>query len=347
MVALQLPTEAPEAAAAAAQTHSLIEIYPKQNLMSAYRTLIPDGWRQATRIGGVRFEPCRPVPLGFFTADNTGNTVITITQADLPVEFRLEDWVRAQCAFEGWSVFEVRWVDYPSGRRLDVGSSRWLGKEQHVRRTTAFVDHGRILRHDAFVRVADWLRYKDALWVSAASFELVRATGNDRFERWSEHTQGFLTVRMPNTWEIEGKKSPSSISAIDARLFVRGRLFGYVRVKAEMKEKAPSLEQELLISDRELRQGDMTPARRKTEVTNTLGETVPEGWLGKFESVAAVPGNALVQVRYGYKFTDNTLFSVLAVSEQVEKDRLGFLRTNRAFEIASLTAESCKENSHG
>lgn len=335
MVALELPMDSPRARTAF-DSHALIETYPKHDPTSAHRLLVPKGWLQTTRIGGVRFEPGRPYPTGFFTAPaNPGEIVIAITQARIPVEIGIEDYLRAQAAFEGWQIFEAKWVDYPSGRRLDMGFSKMSKKVQHVRRTTAFADHGRIIRHDAFCPVSRWRELADDLWLSGASFELVAPAGNPRFERWERHRHRELVVEIPESWGVEPKHGDAA--ALDARLMVRGRLCGYVRVKMERVDDAPAVEHLLEVSDRELRKGDMTPARRKPAVLITPGAEL-EGWLGTFCSEARVPGGALVHVWYGYKFCKGTLCSMMAVSEPLEKDRLGYLRTKRAFDIAGETA---------
>jgi hypothetical protein len=336
---IPIPTDV-ASAAAALSTHELVQMVPKHDPASAYRLLVPNGWARVTRLGGIRFEMARPEPVGLFVSSTQhGAPVVSVTQARLPVEIAIEDYVRAQLAHEGWSVFSIRWVEYPSGLRLDVAALPITRCRDQVRRTTAFVDGGRLLMHSAFCPVREWSRLCEALWISAATFELVVPTKSERFEDWTPHEHGGLHCELPATWAVEPKVARDDLAAVDGRLFVDERLAGYVRVKIESHRGAPPNVDKLLAeSDHELREAFVTPARNKSDRATVAGRPMPEGWCGGFTCEGNVPGARRVDISYGYKMLDDAVVSIVALCEPLGSDRLGNLRTRRAFEIAAESA---------
>ncbi len=321
------------------QSQVAVRLIPLRDISAGYRSLVPAGWGAVTRLDGVRFEPGRPEPMGFFVqSDRDGAAAIVISQARPPVELRLEDYVRGQCAHEGWRVRSEHWFPALGGEmRLEVGAERGRGVLGARRRVIAFVDNGRVLLHSATAPRSAWAGLDPLLWSSAESFELLCPTRVARLEAWEVQSVGGLHVELPRSWTAKFVSATPELSAIDANLNVGPRLHGYVRVKGRRTFRPRPVEGLLDVVDQELREVGIVPARRKPAEAQVAGAEVPAGWLGTFASeVRMFDGPA--DAHYGFKFVDGLEVSVVGLSPTVEDDRAGWLRTRRAFEIALHTA---------
>lgn len=320
-------------------THAPVRMIPRRDVSAGYRLFVPRGWGTSTRIAGVQFEAGRPEPMGFFVeSDRDGAAAIVVSQARLPVELRLEDCVRGQCAHEGWEVSSAQWFrDEEGTMRIEVLAARGRGVLASRRRVVAFVDNGRVVMHSAVASLSSWPGLDPLLWGSAASFELLAPSKVSRFEAWEVHSVGGLHVELPESWNAEFVAAAPELSAVDANLNYGERLRGYVRVKGRRASEPRSVEQLLDVADHELRGAGIVPARHKPVLAELPGAEAPAGVLGAFASEVRIfggPGEAM----YGFTFVDGLEASVVALSPTLSEDRMGCLRTRRAFEIAMQTA---------
>lgn len=319
----------------AATTHAAARVVPSRDPMGAYRMLVPLAWGSTTRIDGVQLENGRPEPIGFLVeSEREGAAAIVVTQARLPVQLRLEDYVRGQCAYEGWEVRAVDWVEIEGSARLVVMAHR----EGVVRRVVAFVDHARVFQHSSTAPVAEWERLDGALWCSAVSFELLLPTGKLKFEPTDDHAMLGGTVALPRTWECDLRFESSDIVALDANLDVEGWR-GFVRVEAR-RMASPLREEELLAAaDEELMAAGIKPALRKPAVAWRPDVDV----LGVFSSAVNLFGE-VGEAWYGFAFAEGLQWSVVGLSRSMGSDRQGCMRMRGAFELAVMTlraGEAC------
>ncbi|MBV1858593.1 MAG: hypothetical protein KUG77_09300 [Nannocystaceae bacterium] len=315
----------------AAATHDPVRIVPGRDPMGAYRMLVPRSWGAASRLGMVELERGRPEPIGFFVeSDRDGAAAIVVTQARLPVQLRLEDYVRGQCAYEGWDVLAVRWVEVGDNVRLTVLAT----KEGAVRRDVAFVDHARVFQHSSTSSMADWARLDHALWCSAVSFELLLPTGRRLFEAAREHAMLEGSVSLPRTWTCEVRFESPDVVALDANLDVDGWR-GFVRVEAR-REDTPQPEHDLLrIADEEIVAAGIVPALRKPPVQWRPDVDVQ----GVFSSSVNLFGQ-LGEGWYGFVYAGGIQWSVIGISRPIETDRQGCMRMRGAFELALMTLQA-------
>ncbi len=322
------------------KTHAPVRLIPKRDLSAGYRMMVPRGWGTATRIGGVQFEQGRAEPIGFFVeSDRDGAGAIVVSTTRLPVELGLEDFVRGQCAHEGWQVQDMHWFPAAGAMRLEALAQKGRGVASSRRRIVVFADNGRVVMHSATAPVSSWARLDPLLWGSADSFELLVPSGRTQFEAWEEHSAGGLRVKLPVSWRARFAASAPELSALDANLNhgEAGQLHGYVRVKGRQLRRSRPVEELLDIVDYEIRKKGIVPALRKPPRALVSGAEVPEGWLGTFFSDVQIFGG-LGEALYGFKFVDGVELSVVSLSPSLKHDRMGCLRTRRAFEIALETA---------
>jgi len=312
----------------AATTHGAVRVVPSRDPMGAYRLLVPLSWGTASRLEGVRFENGRPEPIGFFVeSEAKGAAAIVVTQARSPVQLRIEDYVRGQCAYEGWEVHAVEWVEVDGAERLVVMAHR----EGAVRRVVAFMDHARVFQHSATAPATEWERLDGALWCSAVSFELVVPTGKQKFEPATTHPMLGGSVELPRTWECDVRFESSDLVALDANLDVEGWR-GFVRVEAR-RVASPLREDELLsIVDQELMVAGIRPALRKPAVAWRRDVDVQ----GVFSSAVNLFGEG-GEAWYGFAFAEGVQWSVVGLSRSMEADRQGCMRMRGAFEFAVMT----------
>ncbi len=312
----------------AAATHDAVRIVPSRDPMGAYRMLVPRSWGAASRLGMVELERGRPEPIGFFVeSDRDGAAAIAVTQARLPVQLRLEDYVCGQCAHEGWAVQSARWLELGDDVRLTVLAR----KKGAVRRVVAFVDHARVFQHSATSSATDWVRLDHALWCSAVSFELLLPTGRRLFEAAREHPMLEGAVSLPRTWTCDVRLESPDVVALDANLDVDGWR-GFVRVEAR-REDVPLSEDELLrFADGEIADAGIVPALRKPPVQWRPDVEVQ----GVFSSSVNLFGQ-LGEGWYGFAYADGIQWSVIGISRSIETDRQGCMRMRGAFELALMS----------
>lgn len=315
----------------AAATHGAVRVVPSRDPMGAYRLLVPLSWGAASRLDGVRLENGRPEPTGFFVeSEAEGAAAIVVTQARLPVQLRVEDYVRGQCAYEGWELHSIDWVEVDGAARLVVMARR----DGAVRRVVAFVDHARVFQHSATAAATEWERLDGALWCSAVSFELLMPTGKQKFESTTTYPMLSGSVELPRTWECDVRFESSELVALDANLDVGGWR-GFVRVETR-RVVSPLREDELLaIVDQELMVAGIRPALSKPAVAWRRDVDVQ----GVFSSAVNLFGEG-GEAWYGFAFAEGLQWSVVGLSRSMEADRQGCMRMRGAFELAVMTFTS-------
>lgn len=312
-----------------------VRIIPEADPIAAYHLLIPDGWGCVSRLEGVRTHLTRPFPLGLFIeSDEPDAAAITITAARLPIQIRLEDYLRALLASEGWRIAYEAWTLRAGQWHLQITALR---NGATCRRVTAFPDGGRVLMHSATARVGRWSTLDPSFETSAASFELLAPSGRTHFEHTPAHRLAGGTVVVPETWEAKVRIDTPSLGALDINLHPHGWWRGYVRIKARHTERARDLDDLLATSHRELESVGINPSRTKLLAARPQNNPEPDGLLGVFHSTADIfgsPGEAW----YGYKIARGIEWSVVGLAPSLSDDRIGCLRTRGAFDLALETA---------
>ena len=311
----------------AAATHGAVRVVPTRDPASVYRMLVPRSWSAASRLGGLRFELGRPEPIGFYVeSEATNAAAVVVTQSRLPAQLRLEDYVRGQCAHEGWRVQHTEWIDVEGDARFVALAS----KGRSMRRVVANVDHARLFQHSSTASVEAWARLEQELWCSAVSFELLLPTRRRLFEGIVPCSAFGREALLPESWTCEVKRQTAGVAAWDANLDVHGWR-AFVRVEARKLDAPTPDTGRLAVAEREIREGGMVPAVRKARVVWR-----PDVEARVYASSVNLFGE-LGEAWYGLAERDGVEWTVLGISRAVETDGQGCLRMRGAVELALMT----------
>jgi hypothetical protein len=185
-------------------THVAVRIRPGGDPTLQYELPIPRGWHRATAYRGPARPAGNPDTIGLFCAapDAQGpRVVVSVTQ--LRWEVDPIEWVRYGWACAGWRVAVARAVDHPRGPRFEVGALKDVGSRIDVRRTTGFVDNGRLFRVDVVASLLEWSRVHDELWACGALADLCSPTGRTQVETRHRCEGPGLAFAIPTSWGVD------------------------------------------------------------------------------------------------------------------------------------------------
>lgn len=191
-------------------THQRIGVVPQSDPSLMYTVAIPRGWGRATQMGAPP-RAGRADLLGVFspTSDLSGpRVIISVTRLQWEVDPRA--WVRHGWTAGGWAIQVDRWLSTPRGR-FEIGAVRAHCGRAEVRRTTGFVDNGRLVRVDVVAPLGEWEKLHDLLWPCGLLFQLAKPTRSDHIERRVQRDGPLTRIEVPASWRIRPASAPAGI----------------------------------------------------------------------------------------------------------------------------------------
>jgi hypothetical protein len=342
------PTEFPEGAGPIEITHNRLQVTPQGNPALAYRVLLPRRWVAENDMGEQEASIGKPVRIGLYAEKTEADTaVVEVSVTALPTEVPLRDWLLLQADLSEQQVLQSVHRSFAGVPVVDQGAMYGPREHLQVVRTVAFVDSAKVFTLMAMAPAARYEQVKRDIAIAATSFALLNPTGSRALEPWLAARPGAdpgFRVAYPESWRMRPLGAPlPGRSAVD--LLLAGddeRLLAYLRVKAidpgagagggrgTPRERLATAAEELADAGVALASAwreDDDPSLAGLE--DTPGMWTAHGRLGETD----------VEIRVGILERNHTAFVVSLMSVRREDDRLVWMRSKRAYEIALGSVE--------
>lgn len=334
--------EAPHTLDALERTHAMLAVDCGEPA-SAYALAVPRTFGRARTITGTRRSIGRPDPIGIFVAgpsDHAPRVLVSVTR--LPFEVDPLAWLCARLGAGGWTVAHTRRLPPPWAPRVELGALRDDAGIVEVRRTTAWLDDGRLFRVDVAASAPAWPRVHDLLWPCGRTFSPDRVTGRAGVEARTrvqgpgvafEHPASLAAARMPEAsreapaWWLTGSDDDDDAFGMG----VWAHRFG--------PEGPAAIEARRSKLRRWLQARGLALARRVEPLPDRETGATP-GWT-RCDRLAATRGGEPLEVRFAHRdFPDARIgVDALAIAKPAAALPLAHLRATRALAIVGETAE--------
>ncbi len=207
----------------------MFEVTPAWDHTLAFRIPLPRGWDRALHLGTWAEVPTVARPIGMFVSMQPPGTVaMAVMTTPMPIEVRVEDWVRRDQERAGWTVLDQRWHDTPHGLRCVT----WATQNNLVRGTVAFADAGRLYTVNCQSPLSGQAKLADLVWASALALALELPAGPGRLEARHRLECDGHHFEVPASWEAEPTRVGRNAVHRDVALIdPRGPLRAKLRVR--------------------------------------------------------------------------------------------------------------------
>jgi hypothetical protein len=317
-----------------AGTHRLLEVTPLRDSTFTYRLAVPRDFRVRASVGERLDMPFIQRPIGVFGCGGAPHGLqITVTTTPMPVEIRIEDWVRHVASRSRFVVHDERWHDTPAGPRHVI----WGTRDRIVKGTVAFADGGRLWMAHCMGDARRQPEVAAMLWWSAMPLRVVRPGGPGWLEARRDHACGGWRFSLPWSWARGSEGADAGGAHTTARLVdPRGPVRAKLRVHVGDPLHMPIVERRAVTLSR-LRGRGWTFARHvDTSARSWYGR--PEGW-----EVAVVKGRCRAGSAFDLCLAHGPCDGVGAeiVLAGAEETARAWMRGLRALEIAAETLARC------
>ncbi len=184
------------------RTHRRVGVRPAHDESLGYVLPVPRGWGRVEALAAGP-QRGRPEILGVFSpeADLAGpRIVVSVTR--LPWDVDPRAWVEHHWRKAGWSIAVARPLDARWHPRFEVGALRDTESAVEVRRTTGWVDNGRLIRADVAAPTSNWARLHDLLWPCGVLCSLSKPTYRREVEVQCRVGGPWLGFGLPASWHV-------------------------------------------------------------------------------------------------------------------------------------------------
>jgi len=319
-------------------SHNLVYGTPFNQSSIAYKIILPKGWIAEKDLGQQEQTSGSLVKIGLFAETRPQNpAVVQVFYTSLPFEVGLLDWLEFQSEQTGVRILHSATCELACGRAADVGGVYGDSTNQFIVRSIAHIDNARIFMVSAMVKKERYIECTKEVAIATNFFRLLRPTGGTRFEPLLkiQGKQPNFNVASPASWtarlmppKLSGK------SAVDIFLAKDDNMMAYLRVKAtdpsiagkvSIEEKKQSAIIELLEANVKLQTSWAKDEKILLQNTNEPVEIL---------SASAILGENKVEVRLGLIQRDALDFAVTLISATKQTERILWMRSKRAYEIA-------------
>ncbi len=327
------------------QTHRRVGIIPSSDASLRYTLPIPRGWG---RVSGLAASPAvgRPEIIGLFAPDpdlEGPRLVVSVTRLRWDVDPAL--WVRQGWEAAGWEIavagpLAPRW--HP---RFEVGALRKTEAGVEVRRTTGFIDNGRLVRVDAAAPSASWSKLHDVLWPCGVMMSLERPTFRRQVEPTRRYEGPRVAFELPASWAAQHPRAPWQGAARWVACPIEGAEGSAVlRVDATPWPggRPEPIETRQLRVRHELWREGISLARRVEPIG--AGSAAGTPGLGGFFRTDARDHEDTFEVRFAHVDREGSSIDYTTITASPDHCALDRMRAARALEIAVATTQTPKEH---
>jgi hypothetical protein len=324
------------------QTHQLVRATPNGDPTLAFSLMLPKNWAVVKDIGPQPGAIGDLTKIALFTETPLGPSAATLQvfMSRVPFEIGLRDWIEFQAERYGTQLLSVQEYQFAIGTVIDAGGLYGPPSAQQVVRMVAHSDSGRIFLVVATVASSRYQAMQDNIAVAVCSFNLLTPSGSESLEASLQTTVSdpAFSVAHPASWIARDvtKKLPGK-SGIDLLLLKDRDLMAYLRVKGITEEvaAADSLGSKLKTAIEELAEAGVmltTTWQKDTDpainsITQASGFLIAEGTLN------GVP----IELRFALLHRGALWFALTFLSVMKSSDRILWMRSKRAYEIALAT----------
>jgi hypothetical protein len=337
------PTVLPQGEGPIESTHNHLQVTPLGDPALAYSVVLPKRWVSETDMGEQQASIGMPIRIGLYAEKTEADTaVVEVTVTALTTEVPLRDWLQFQADLSDQQMLQSVHRSFAGVPVIDQGTLYGPKEHRQVVRTVAFADGARVFTLMAMAPTVHYEQVKRDITIAVTTFALLNPTGSRAFEPWLAARPGGdpgFCVAYPESWRLRPLGAPlPGRSAVDLLLASNDeneRLLAYLRVKAidpsagggsgTPRERLATAGDELADAGVALKSAwreDDDPSL--TMIEDTLGLWTAHGRLGESD----------VEIRVGVLERDLTEFVVSLMSVRHEDDRLVWMRSKRAYEIA-------------
>lgn len=325
------------------ETHQLVRFTPNNDASLAFSLVLPKNWAVVKDLGPQPVGVGDLTKIGLFTETPLGPSAanLQVFVSRVPFEINLRDWIDYQAEKFGTRIVSAGEYQFALGKVVDAGGLYGPPGAQQVVRLVAHSDSGRILTVVAAVAEPRYGALQKDIAIAVTSFKLLTPSGSESLEPWLKTTVSNpdFSVGHPASWiarQVQ-KRLPGK-SGLDIVLMKDQQMMAYLRVKAMMEEVAAkdSTGSKLRTANEEIAEaGIKLTAEWKKDadpgvnaISEVSGALIAEG------SLNASP----VELRFALAHRGRLWFAVTSVSVVKTIDRILWMRSKRAYEIALATA---------
>lgn len=319
------------------ETHNRVGVIPTDPGLR-YVIPVPKGWGRVSELA-ARAGHGRPEIMGIFSpsTDLSGPRVVVSVER-LAWEVDPLEWVRLGWERSGWSIGVARWLKTPQGR-FEVGALRERDGTAEVRRTTGFVDNGRLIRVDVGTPLAQWSQWHDVLWPCGILTQLASPTRVTAIEATRGVRCGPIGVEVPRSWHAETAKPVATAfrAVVIATQGTQGSVTLCIDVSAP-RRGLPTAEHRVARLRRGLYEQGVAVARHGTPFElGLVGSPRVEGAF----SFGCSRGDERLELRTAHLGLDETQVDLAVLVASPKQCPIDWLRGCRALQLAadSLTTK--------
>ncbi len=323
------------------QTHRRVGIIPGTDASLRYTMPVPRGWGRVSGLGASP-GPGRPEIIGLFAPDpdlEGPRLVVSVTRLRWDVDPVL--WVRRGWEAAGWEIavagpLAPRW--HP---RFEVGALRRSAGGVEVRRTTGFIDNGRLVRVDAAAPSSAWLKLHDLLWPCGVMMSLERPTYRREVEAKRRYEGPRVAFELPASWAAQPPPAPWQGAARWVATPIEGAEgAALIRIDATPWPggRIEPLEARQLRVRHELWRQGISLARRVERIP--AGSAAGTPGLGGFFRAPAHDHDDTFEVRFAHVDSAGSSIDYTMIAASPDRCALDRMRAARALEIAVATTRT-------
>jgi len=326
-------------------THRRVGIVPGGDDSLRYTLPVPRGWG---RVSGLASSPApgRPELLGVFSPQpDLSGPRIMVSVARLRWDVDPLRWVRHGWEAAGWSVAVARPLEERWRPRFEIGVLRSVDGEVEVRRSTGFVDNGRLIRVDVAAPLSWWPKLHDLLWPCGVCMELAQPTKRAQIEATQRYGGPLVTFELPQSWHASKAKplGPEATRWVAAPGEEVGRSVALrIDVTAWPSGGAEAIEIRQRRVRRELWARGISMSRQVQRLHAGVGAEA-KGLVGLFYAEAH-DRDENFEIRLAHCDTDGLSVDYTMLVASPETHIVDRLRAARALEIALMTTQTRPED---
>lgn len=326
------------------ETHQLVRFTPNSDTSLAFSLMLPKNWAMVKDLGPQPGAVGDLTKIGLFTETPLGPSAanLQVFLSRVPFELNLRDWVEYQAETFGTSILSADEYQFAIGTVLDAGGLYGPPQARQVVRMMAHSDSGRIFLVVAAVAEARYQLLQKDIAVALCSFSLVTPSGSEALEASLKTTVGppDFSVSHPASWIAKDvtKHLPGK-SGLDLVLLKDQQLMSYLRVKAITQEVAStdSSGSKLKTANEELAEAGVVVTANWQKDPDPVLNTIP-GASGLVIAPGTLNGTP-IELRFALLHRSPLWFALVLISVLKTSDRILWMRSKRAYEIALLTAQ--------
>ncbi len=324
-------------------SHDLVLVTPFDDASLAFKLMLPKGWVSEEDVGEQQGGIGHLVRIGLFAEKVSADAaIVQVSFSRIPLEINVLDWVRFQAEKSGVELIFARHCEFVDGLGVEAGGFAGPPNKRHVVRIVAIADSARIFLVMGMVPQALHEKRKLDIAIATHSFRLRTPTGSALLEHRLAITvpNPDFTVDYPASWEpTPVEEQVAGKSGINLRLINDGKMLAFLRVKAVEAAiaDAMSLVQWMDDANRELAEGDIRMATLWEQDQDPSIATVMDS-LGTFVAKGRTADSDL-ELRLGIVNRNEMAFAITLISMTREIDKVLWMRSKRAYEIALASVE--------